>query len=133
MTRMIALAIAAAPFVFVAVPAAAQDAAVGGVVTIYGNDECPEGTVCIRAHERDRFRIPRELSRQLRQRSRERGVPSSQIVREALQSYLGGPMQEDPATTWSRLEPLIGSLTIDSAAIERDALTAQLRRHNWRE
>ena len=79
------------------------------------------------------FRIPRELSRQLRQLSRERGVPSSQIVREALQAYLGGPMQEDPATIWSRLEPLIGSLTIDSAAIERDALTAQLRRHNWRE
>ena len=79
------------------------------------------------------FRIPRELARQLRQQARERGVPSSQIVREALQSYLGGSMQEDPATIWSRLEPLVGSLSIDSSAIERDALTAQLRRHNWRE
>jgi len=79
------------------------------------------------------FRIPRELARQLRRLSRERGVPSSQIVREALQSYLGGSRREDPATIWSRLEPLVGSLTIDSAAVERDALTGQLRRHNWRE
>jgi len=79
------------------------------------------------------FRIPRELARQLRQQARERGVASSQIVREALQSYLGGTMPEDRDTTWRRLEPLIGSLTIDSAAVERDALTAQLRRHNWRE
>lgn len=79
------------------------------------------------------LRIPRELAQRLRQQARERGVPSSQLVREALQSYLGTSMAEDPATTWRRLEPLIGSLTIDSAAVERDALAAQLRRHNWRE
>lgn len=79
------------------------------------------------------LRIPRELARQLRQQARERGVPSSQIVREALQSYLGATMSEDPTATWARLEPLVGSLSIDSTAIERDALAAQLRRHNWRE
>lgn len=79
------------------------------------------------------LRIPRELARQLRQQARERGVPSSQIVREALQSYLGGTMSEDPATTWARVQPLIGSLTVDTAAVERDALAAQIRRHNWRE
>jgi Arc/MetJ-type ribon-helix-helix transcriptional regulator len=79
------------------------------------------------------LRIPRELARQLRQQARERGVPSSQIVREALQSYLGGTMPEDPNTTWARLQPLIGSLPIDSAAVERDALASQMRRHNWRE
>src|SRR5688572_15100617 len=79
------------------------------------------------------LRIPRELAQQLRKQARERGVPSSQIVREALQSYLGGSMPEDPATTWSRIAPLIGSLAIDPADVERDALAAQMRRHNWRE
>lgn len=79
------------------------------------------------------LRIPRELAEQLRQQARERGVPSSQIVREALQSYLGGSMPEDPTTTWSRIAPLIGSLSIDPEDVERDALAAQIRRHNWRE
>lgn len=42
-------------------------------------------------------------------------------------------MREDPATTWARLAPLVGSIAIDSDAAERDALAAQIRRHNWRE
>jgi Arc/MetJ-type ribon-helix-helix transcriptional regulator len=79
------------------------------------------------------LRIPRELARALRQQARERGVPSSQIVREALQAYLGATMPEDPATTWARLTPLIGSLSIGSDAVERDALASQIKRHNWRE
>jgi len=28
---------------------------------IYGNDKCPEGTICIRAKESDRYRIPQSL------------------------------------------------------------------------
>ena len=28
---------------------------------VYGNDKCPEGTVCIRAPESERFRIPQSL------------------------------------------------------------------------
>lgn len=28
---------------------------------IYGNDRCPEGTVCVRAPEADRYRIPQTL------------------------------------------------------------------------
>jgi len=28
---------------------------------IYGNDKCPEGTVCIRAPETERYRIPQSL------------------------------------------------------------------------
>lgn len=61
MTRLIALAMAAAPFALIAAPAQAQDAPVGGVVTIYGSDACPEDVICIRAPERDRFRIPKNL------------------------------------------------------------------------
>ncbi len=79
------------------------------------------------------LRIPRELARALRQQAKARGVPSSHIVREALQTYLGTAMPEDPATTWARLSPLVGSISIDPESAERDALAAQIRRHNWRE
>ena len=30
-------------------------------LVIYGNDKCPEGTICIRAKESDRYRIPQSL------------------------------------------------------------------------
>jgi len=30
-------------------------------LVIYGNDKCPEGTICIRAPESDRYRIPQSL------------------------------------------------------------------------
>ena len=30
-------------------------------LVIYGNDLCPEGTICIRAPESDRYRIPQSL------------------------------------------------------------------------
>ena len=50
-------------------PAAAQNsqqtnsvnAPVGGVLTIFGNDPCPQDTICVRAPETDRYRIPTEL------------------------------------------------------------------------
>jgi hypothetical protein len=28
---------------------------------VYGNDRCPEGTICVRAPEAERFRIPQSL------------------------------------------------------------------------
>ena len=30
-------------------------------LVVYGNDKCPEGTVCIRAPESERYRIPQSL------------------------------------------------------------------------
>lgn len=78
------------------------------------------------------LRVSTELSRRLRQQARARGVPASQIVREALQAYLAGP-PADAADTWARVAPLVGSLAVDQAELEGDALTAQLRAHNWRE
>ena len=30
-------------------------------LVIYGNDRCPEGTICVRAPEADRYRIPQTL------------------------------------------------------------------------
>ncbi|MCW3834657.1 hypothetical protein ACFQ1E_03680 [Sphingomonas canadensis] len=41
--------------------AAAQNAPVNGVRLVYGNDPCPEGEICVRAPEADRYRIPKEL------------------------------------------------------------------------
>ncbi|MBI4419323.1 MAG: ribbon-helix-helix protein, CopG family [Gemmatimonadetes bacterium] len=81
------------------------------------------------------FRIPRELARALARTARARGVPRSQLVREALAEYL--PAQENPsppgATAWERVRHFAGSLPMDRAAIEADELAARLRRHNWRE
>ncbi len=42
-----------------AVPAAAQQN--DKELIIYGNDRCPTGTVCVRAPESDRYRIPQTL------------------------------------------------------------------------
>ncbi len=38
-------------------PALAQDR----VLTIFGNDRCPENTICVRAKESERYRIPKDL------------------------------------------------------------------------
>ena len=38
-------------------PALAQDR----ILTIFGNDKCPENTICVRAKESERFRIPKDL------------------------------------------------------------------------
>ena len=43
----------------VAAPALAQQN--DRALVVYGNDKCPEGTVCIRAPESDRYRIPQSL------------------------------------------------------------------------
>ncbi|WP_136163797.1 hypothetical protein [Sphingomonas flavalba] len=54
----LALAAALAP-----APAAAQ--ASERVLTIFGNDKCPADTICVRAPENDRYRIPKELRRSI--------------------------------------------------------------------
>jgi metal-responsive CopG/Arc/MetJ family transcriptional regulator len=79
------------------------------------------------------IRLPRELARILARRARETGVPKSQLVREALQTYLAEAPADQSESAWSRVADLVGSLSLDPAAIERDALTRQLRAHNWRE
>jgi hypothetical protein len=45
------------PAGFVAAPAVAQER----ILTIFGEDRCPADTICVRAPERDRYRIPKEL------------------------------------------------------------------------
>ncbi|HEX7123601.1 MAG TPA: ribbon-helix-helix protein, CopG family [Gemmatimonadaceae bacterium] len=78
------------------------------------------------------FRLPRDLLRSLTRVAKERGVPRSQVVREALQAYLAGPAVP-PGEAWNRVAPLAGSVSLDHPAIERDQLAAAIRRHNWRD
>lgn len=59
MIKHLLLAAAALLAGSVAAPAFAQQN--DKALIIYGNDPCPEGTVCIRAPESDRYRIPQSL------------------------------------------------------------------------
>ena len=78
------------------------------------------------------FRLPKVLTHALNRIARERGVPKSQVVREALQAYLVGTATDADAA-WRRVAPMIGSVTLDAREIERDALARQIKAHNWRE
>ena len=77
------------------------------------------------------LRLPRDLARLIERRARERGLPRSQVIREALEAYLAEPAPA--ASGWDRVRHMVGSLPLDSRAIERDALTRQIRDHNWRD
>lgn len=44
-----------------AVPALAQER----VLTVFGDDKCPENTICVRAREEERYRIPKHLRQPL--------------------------------------------------------------------
>jgi len=78
------------------------------------------------------LRLPRELARSLARTARARGVPKSQLVREALQAYLVTETAAE-GEAWARVAPLVGSLALDPTAVEREALSRQMRSHNWRE
>jgi hypothetical protein len=43
-------------------PASAQER----IMTIFGEDKCPADTICVRAPENDRYRIPKELRQPLK-------------------------------------------------------------------
>ncbi len=79
------------------------------------------------------FRLPRAVARALARRARERQVPKSLLVREALEAYLGAPGgTAEPVDPQVRIAPFVGAVTLDRAAIDRDAIARQIRRRNWR-
>ena len=81
------------------------------------------------------FRLPRAVAQALARRARERRVPKSLVVREALEAYLGTPSSDAPAAGGSarqRIAAFVGALRLDSTAIERDPLARRIRRNNWR-
>lgn len=80
------------------------------------------------------FRLPTPLARALARRARERGVPKSQLVREALEQYL--TQQEparSPATVRERSAAYIGSVRLDAQALAADLAAQMIRQRNWRE
>ncbi|MGH7614285.1 MAG: CopG family transcriptional regulator [Gemmatimonadales bacterium] len=79
------------------------------------------------------FRIPRELSRALNRSARERGVPKSQLVREALREYLVVEPSPEPGEVWRRIAKYKGIAALDHAAIDADPIARQIREHNWRD
>ena len=79
------------------------------------------------------LRLPKDLARLLARRARERRLPKSQVVREAIQAYLASEQPPPPGGAWQRVAHLVGSMPLDHQAIERDELARQIRDHNWRE
>lgn len=69
-----------------ATPAAAQ----GSALIIYGNDSCPSNTVCVRAPESERYRIPESL--------RSGPLPSSQAPNRAAAASSVGAVNTGPAS-----------------------------------
>ncbi|MGE0556266.1 MAG: CopG family transcriptional regulator [Gemmatimonadales bacterium] len=80
------------------------------------------------------FRLPQDLARLLGARARARGVSKSQMVREALERYLGtsaesgapGRVAESVAAEY------LGSLRLDSSAAGQDPFASMIRERNWR-
>jgi len=80
------------------------------------------------------FRLPTPLARALARAARARGVPKSQLVREALEQYLAQqePAQS-PATVRERSATYIGSVRLDAEALAADPTARMIRQRNWRE
>jgi predicted DNA-binding protein len=80
------------------------------------------------------FRLPTSLARALTRAARERGVPKSQLVREALERYLTDEgSARAPASVKERSAPYIGSVRLDSRALSGDPTARMIRQRNWRE
>jgi len=78
------------------------------------------------------LRLPREMLRELERLASERGVPRSQLVREALELYLASPSKELPVlTVRDRSAPYIGSLDLTGPG-DAEGVADRVRRRNWR-
>ncbi len=79
------------------------------------------------------LRLPRDLARALARRAKERRVPKSQLVREAVAQYLA---PAEPQLTreerWERVKHLVGSVELDMDAVMADPIARQIYEHNWR-
>jgi len=80
------------------------------------------------------FRLPNALARALARVARARGVPKSQLVREALERYLAEEEPgRSPAPVKERSAPYIGSIRLDTRALAQDPTARMIRQRNWRE
>ncbi len=79
------------------------------------------------------LRLPRELARALSKRAKARGVPKSQLVREAVTRYMAEAESLTAEQVWQRSLPFIGSLEGDHEAAMADPLYRQIYEMNFRE
>jgi hypothetical protein len=61
MRLLLAAAALSTAFVATPLPIAAQTSSSERVLTIFGEDKCPRDTICVRAPESERYRIPKEF------------------------------------------------------------------------
>ena len=79
------------------------------------------------------LRLPRDMVRALSRRAKDRRVPRSQLVREALARYLAEPETMSDEEFEARLAKYVGSVQGDQEAMLADPLARQIYEHNWRE
>ena len=84
--------------------------------------------------EQTSFRLPREMLRELARVAKVRGVPKSQLVREALELYLTKPAAaESPGLSiLDRSAPYIGSINLSGPG-DAESIADRVRRRNWRD
>ena len=80
------------------------------------------------------FRLPTALARALDRAARARGVPKSQLVREALELYLATNVPaRSPTAVKERSARYIGAVRLDASGIDADQSARMIRHRNWRE
>lgn len=79
------------------------------------------------------LRLPRKLARELSRRAKARGVPKSQVVREAVARYVAEPEGPTAEEIWERTKHFIGSMPLDREAMMADPIARQMYEHNFRE
>jgi hypothetical protein len=80
------------------------------------------------------LRLPAELAKALEGEAKERGVPRSQLVREALHAYLGATPHPGPGrATWDRIAPYQGAVSLSPEDADAAEVARRIREHNWRE
>ncbi len=78
------------------------------------------------------FRLPTTLAQALTRAAEERGIPKSQLVREALERYLA---EEEPLAAGQvreRSAPYLGALDLDECQAAADPTARLIRERNWR-
>jgi len=81
------------------------------------------------------FRLPQDMLRELSKLARQRGVPKSQLVREALEQYLAGTSSAQvaqPMSVRERSAPYIGAIRLPKGSGDEE-ISVRIRRNNWRD
>ena len=78
------------------------------------------------------LRIPRNMATRLDACAKAARIKRSQVVRDALDAYLGTEPAPDKRSVKERLAPYVGALAISPKAVARDDFARTIRAHNWR-